>query len=133
MVEIKFSETFDTSHVLSLDRMLYGCSSLKSLDLSSFNTTLVSDMTYMFNGCSKLTSIDLSNFDTRNVLEFYRMFIFNNQLKWVDLSSFDTSNSNRPNSDGLFEKLSNKGTILINKKTYTLDIPNGWNIIYKDS
>ena len=133
LVEIKFSETFDTSHVLNFDRMFYGCSSLKSADLSSFNTSLVSDMTYMFNGCSKLTSIDLSNFDTRNVLQFYRMFIFNYQLKWVDLSSFDTSNSNRPNSDGLFEKVPNKGTILINKKTYTLDIPNGWNIIYKDS
>ena len=34
--------------------MFLNCSSLKSLDLSSFNTTNVNDMKSMFHGCSSL-------------------------------------------------------------------------------
>ena len=34
--------------------MFYGCSSLQSIDLSSFNTTNVKDMNWMFDGCSSL-------------------------------------------------------------------------------
>ena len=34
--------------------MFYGCSSLKSIDLSSFNTTNVNNMESMFIGCSSL-------------------------------------------------------------------------------
>ena len=34
--------------------MFSRCSSLKSLDLSSFNTTNVKDMAFMFSGCSSL-------------------------------------------------------------------------------
>ena len=54
--------------------MFEHCSSLKSLDLSSFDTRNVSNMKYMFNECWGLTSLDLSNFDTRNVTEMSRMF-----------------------------------------------------------
>ena len=34
--------------------MFYGCSSLKSIDLSSFNTNNVNNMSFMFDGCSSL-------------------------------------------------------------------------------
>ena len=34
--------------------MFTDCSSLKSIDLSSFNTTNVNNMSYMFFGCSSL-------------------------------------------------------------------------------
>ena len=34
--------------------MFYGCSSLQSIDLSSFNTTNVKDMSSIFWGCSSL-------------------------------------------------------------------------------
>ena len=33
--------------------MVYGCSSLKELNLSNFNTNNVNYMGYMFNGCSE--------------------------------------------------------------------------------
>ena len=36
--------------------MFYNCSSLTSLDLSSFNTSKVTDMGDMFSSCSKLTT-----------------------------------------------------------------------------
>ena len=48
--------------------MFNGCSSLESIDLSSFNTSNVTDMRWMFDECSSLKSIDLSSFNTNNVL-----------------------------------------------------------------
>ena len=54
--------------------MFSGCSSLKSIDLSSFNTTNVNDMRSMFSGCSSLQSIDLSSFNITNVIYMYFMF-----------------------------------------------------------
>ena len=46
-----------------MSKMFCGCSSLKSLDLSSFNIKNVNFMDQMFCGCSALESIDLSSFD----------------------------------------------------------------------
>ena len=61
--------------------MFYGCSSLKSIDLSSFNTTNVKDMSGMFWGCSSLESIDLSSFNTTNVNDMSCMFYRCSSLK----------------------------------------------------
>ena len=58
-----------------MSHMFDGCSSLVSLDLSSFNTCCVLNMSYMFNYCTKLTSLDLSNFDTEGA-NTYKMFYF---------------------------------------------------------
>ena len=66
--------------------MLYGCSSLLSIDLSNFDTTNVQNMNYMFYGCSSLSSINLSNFNTTNVKYMNHMFLIS-----VDLSNFDTT------------------------------------------
>ena len=38
----------------STNSMFYGCSSLQSIDLSSFNTTNVKNMSCMFWGCNSL-------------------------------------------------------------------------------
>ena len=54
--------------------MFRGCSSLLSINLSSFNTTNVKDMNRMFSGCSSLQSIDLSSFNTTNVKNMNVMF-----------------------------------------------------------
>ena len=54
--------------------MFFGCSSLKSIDLSSFNTTNVNNMGYMLFGCSSLKSLDLSSFNTTNVNNMAYMF-----------------------------------------------------------
>ena len=54
--------------------MFYNCSSLKSIDLSSFNTTNVNNMEWMFDGCSSLKSLDLSSFNTTNVKDMRFMF-----------------------------------------------------------
>ena len=72
--------------------MFSDCSSLSSLDLSSFDTSNVTDMTYMFSYCRSLESLDLSSFDTSNVTSMGGMFSFCCSLSSLDLSSFDTSN-----------------------------------------
>jgi len=74
--------------------MFFGCSSLKSIDLTSFNTTNVNNMSCMFRGCSSLKSIDLSSFNTTNVNYMSCMFRGCSSLKSIDLSSFNTTNVN---------------------------------------
>ena len=77
---INFDDRFNTSRVTNMSSMFLGCSSLMSLNLSSFNTENVTNMSRMFgtdgwgNGCSSLTSLDLSNFNTENVTDMSGMF-----------------------------------------------------------
>ena len=58
----------------STHSMFLGCSSLQSINSSSFNTTNVEDMSYMFSYCSSLQSINLSSFNTTNVKNMFGMF-----------------------------------------------------------
>ena len=77
----------DTSQVTSMNSMFYSCSSLTSLDLSSFNTSKVTDMHSMFYSCSSLTSLDLRNFDTSNVTSMNNMFYNCRNINKLYLSS----------------------------------------------
>ena len=61
--------------------MFLGCSSLESIDLSSFNTNNVTNMSCMFCKCSSLKSIDLSSFNTNNVTNMSFMFFGCSSLK----------------------------------------------------
>jgi surface protein len=56
---------WDTSNVISMNSMFYGCKSLESLDLSSFNTSNVSSMYEMFSECENLKELNLSNFEIK--------------------------------------------------------------------
>ena len=70
--------------------MFNGCSSLQSINLSSFNTINVKDMFRMFAGCSSLQSINLSSFNTTNVEDMSDMFWGCSSLKKenVKISSY---------------------------------------------
>lgn len=91
---IKFSKNIDTSNVTDMSYMFFGCSSLTSLDLSSFDTGNVTNMKYMFDGCSGLTSLNMSSFDTSKVTDMNHMFAdcWNSNFRSLDVSNFDTSN-----------------------------------------
>ena len=54
--------------------MFLKCSSLSSMDLSSFDTTNVTNMRCMFYGCSSLISINLSSFNTTNIIDVHWIF-----------------------------------------------------------
>jgi surface protein len=56
---------WDTSNVILMNSMFYGCKSLESLDLSSFNTSNVDNMYEMFSECENLKELNLSNFEIR--------------------------------------------------------------------
>ena len=86
--------SFNTINIKSMSYMFSLCSSLKSIDLSSFNTFNVNNMSYMFSACSSLKSIDLSSFNTINVNNMSYMFSVCSSLKSINLSSFNTNNVN---------------------------------------
>ena len=83
--------SFNSNNLTKIYAMFYGCSSLKEINLSSFNTDKVDSMELLFYGCSSLTYINLSSFNTKNVTLFSQMFANCSSLKEVNLSSFDTN------------------------------------------
>lgn len=71
----------DTSHVTDMSSMFEGCSSLETLDLSSFQTYNVDDMTSMFYGCKSLERLNLQNFSFDELCEATCMFAECTNLK----------------------------------------------------
>ena len=104
-------------------------SSLKSLDLTNFNTPLLNSITNMFRGCSSLTSINLSSFSVGNHL-YYREYVFYDcpNLIYIDISSFTSSIT----YDKLFnENIGAKGEMKINKTILNKIekfVPKGWKL-----
>ena len=96
---ITFGEYVDTSNVVYMgdynnteQGMFVNCSSLISLDLSSFDTRNVTNMKYMFEKCSALESIVFgNNFDTSKVTTMYWMFKECSSLSSLNLTNFNTS------------------------------------------
>jgi len=71
LIAIKGMEYLNTSNVKDMYNMFNDCSSLTSLDLSSFDTSNVTKMGRMFCSCRSLTSLDLSSFNTSKVTDMY--------------------------------------------------------------
>ena len=69
-------EYLNTQSVTNMGFMFYGCSVLKTLDVSNFDTKNVTNMQSMFNGCSALTTIYASDkFVTTSCEEDKNMFV----------------------------------------------------------
>lgn len=88
---INFGTGFSTSNVTTMDKMFEHCSSLTSIDLSTFNTTNVTNMKEMFKNCDGFTSLDLSNFNTANVTTMQGMFHSCTHLTDINLTNFNTT------------------------------------------
>ena len=86
--------SFNTNNVTSMMNMFDSCHSLNSVNLSSFNTSRVTIMLGMFIACSSLKSLDLSSFNTDNVVNMNAMFFKCSSLSSLNLSSFNTSKVN---------------------------------------
>ncbi len=98
---ITFSSDFKTDNVIGMCGMFRNCSSLTSLDLTSFNTAKVEDMSWMFgieNVCfwdygSALQSITWTEtLDTKKVTDMKCMFCNCYNLETLDVSNFNTEN-----------------------------------------
>ena len=64
----------NTSDVVVMDYMFYGCTGLSGVDLSGFNTNKLTSMEYMFYNCSNLRTLDLSSFNTSRVTDMNYLF-----------------------------------------------------------
>ncbi len=88
--EIVGVKNLKTDNVVNMSGMFWNCSSLVSLDLSTFNTEKVHSMGWMFSGCTELSKLDVSSFNTKNVTFMGDMFSFCVSLEKLDLSNFNT-------------------------------------------
>ncbi len=79
-----------TDNVTDMTGMFYGCSSLTSLDLSSFNTSSLKIMFGIFQDCFGLKSINLTNFKTDKAEDMRQLFLNCSSLESLDVSGFKT-------------------------------------------
>lgn len=89
---IKFNRCIHTSNVTDMSYMFGSCSSLTTIDLSSFDTSKVTNMNGMFSGCTSLTSLDLSSFNTSLVESMINMFASSGLQSITFGERFNTSN-----------------------------------------
>ena len=102
-------EYLDTSNVTHMSSMFYGCSSLTTLDVSSFDTSMVTNMGGMFQNCNSLTNLNLTTFDTSKATNMGFMFYGCSSLTTLDLSNFNTSKVT--NMTGMFSSCSSLTTL----------------------
>ena len=81
----------NTENVETMQGMFHNCSSLESLNLSSFNTPNLTNMEGMFAYCTELRSVNLSSFDTSEVTDMGGLFAECTSLTGVNISSFNTA------------------------------------------
>lgn len=96
--------SFDTSWVEDMGYMFAECESLKTLDLGHFDTSHVTNMDALFCNCKSLENLDLSSFDTRKTEIMGHMFSGCDSLKTLDISSFDLSQIHKYGSDSFMDK-----------------------------
>ena len=112
MINIEFSQNFDTRNIYSMGKMFYNCYSLNRVNVSIFNTENVEDMNNMFYNCSSLKEINLSNFASNNLRNVNNLFEGCSSLSLIDISGLVLQSISEANS--MFEGLPSSGEIKIN-------------------
>ena len=82
----------DTSNVIYMPKMLYGCKSLTSLDLSHFNTSSLTTTDEMFGDCVNIKYLDISSFNINQKSKLFnnkfsktgKIIVNNYSLDYVD-------------------------------------------------
>ena len=105
LTTIEGIEYLNTEKAKSMWCMFYGCTSLTTLDLSTFRTANVYNMVSMFEGCSNLTSLDISNFETTGISYINNMFkdCSNLQTIYCNNPKFGLSQYQNQSSISIFE------------------------------
>lgn len=67
VTDIEGIEQLDTSKTTKMQRVFGGCSSLASLDLTSWDVSKVVDIFSLFNGATNMQSLNVSNWDTSSM------------------------------------------------------------------
>ena len=93
LTRIEHLDYLNTSEVEYMNSMFRKCTSLETLDLSSFNTKKVKNMYAMFDGSTNLRSITLSKgFIGSSVTNLFSMFKDCTSLTELDLSGSNSEN-----------------------------------------
>ena len=86
-------ELIDMSKAIDVSRMFFNCSSLTSLDLSSWDMGQVANASQMFDGCWRLAAIDgLESWNVHSLEDATSMFGRAEALSSLDLSSWRMPN-----------------------------------------
>ena len=86
VTDIEGIEQLDTSKTTKMQRVFGGCSSLTSLDLTSWDVSKVVDIFSLFNGATNMQSLNVSNWDTSSMTNITYAFSTMSKLKNLDLS-----------------------------------------------
>lgn len=74
LTEIKGINSLNTSKVILMNNIFYGCKSLTSLDLSNWDVHNVTNLQFAFYGCLSLTNNPIKNWELDNVVNLSSMF-----------------------------------------------------------
>lgn len=81
----------DMSKCKTISCMFTNCTSLTSLDLSTWNTRSLTDMNQAFQNCTSLTKLNVSGWDVSKVTNMTLAFAEDRALSSLDLSTWDNS------------------------------------------
>lgn len=73
----------DVSGITVIDHTFYGCSSVESIDCSSWDVSDVTLFDQVFGTCGKLKTVDITGWDTSNAVSFLYMFYSDISLRSV--------------------------------------------------
>ena len=127
-------ERLNTSVFNYMNAMFQDCSSLETLNLSSFNTNRVNDMSDMFNGCIALVDLNLSNFNILPQTSVGNMFRSCIALKnlYLDNCNKETIEKIINSSNFPTNKIAGETRIIHCKKENAADLqePQNWKFIF---
>lgn len=84
--------SFRTPNLKRMYRMFQNCKSLKSLDLNNFDTSQVDNFVGIFLGCESLLDLRIEKLNTSKAISMLSMFSNCKSLKTLNVSNFNTSN-----------------------------------------
>lgn len=125
---------WDTSNVMFMNSMFYGCKSLESLDLSSFNTSHIENMSEMFSECENLKELNLSNFEIREYCDTNSLLDNCSKLHTLRLDNCSKGTISKianPFAFPLYEEEDYEGTrqIFVKADVSGLTAPDGWEFV----
>jgi len=85
------ASSWNVSSVTSLRSFFSGCSSLTTLDVSSWNVSNVTDFRYIFYNCSSLTTFDVSSWNVSSATSLFLTFGNCSSLTALDVTNWDVS------------------------------------------
>ena len=134
---VTFGSGFTAENIENMYNLFYGCSNLKTLDLSNLNTSKVTTMASMFYDCKELESLTVNNFNMKSVKSLADMFTNASNLKTLTLKSVPyladgTFNSvtweevNYQLDDNSVVYTGSNNLPAATTATYTRDVTNNW-------